>query len=315
MCTVEEAGPPEAASRRDKERVALQVPAPFDYERASSVDHALALLEEHGPGARLLAGGHSLLPMMKLRLAVPDVVIDIDPLAAELGYVRESDDGGEIRIGAMTRHRDLLESGLLADRLQIFTDAERVIADPVVRSRGTIGGALCQADPSEDLSAVCAAVGAEMVIQGTGGRRTLGMHEFHCGPYETAVAPAEMLVEIRVPVRDASGSAYEKVDRRAGDWAVVAAGAAVEIADGVIARAGIALAACGGDITSAEAEAALAGAAPTDEAFAHAGGLAAEACSPVTDQRGSADYKRHVAGVLVERVLRRAADRALGEAV
>ena len=278
------------------------------------MDHALALLEEYGPGARLLAGGHSLLPMMKLRLAVPEVVIDIDPLAAELGYVRESDDGAEIRIGAMTRHRDLLESGLLAERLQIFTDAERVIADPVVRSRGTIGGALCQADPSEDLSAVCAAVGAEMVIQGTDGRRIIGMHEFHRGPYETAVAPAEMLVEVRVPVRNGSGSAYEKVDRRAGDWAVAAAGAALEIADGVVARAGIAVAACGGDITSAEAEAALAGAAPTDEAIAQAGRLAADACAPVTDQRGSADYKRHVAGVLVERVLRRAADRALGKA-
>ena len=293
------------------ERVVLQVPAPFDYERAVSVEHAIALLEEFGPGARLLAGGHSLLPMMKLRLAVPDVVIDIDPLAADLGYVREQD--GEIRIGAMTRHRDLLESGLLAQRLQIFTDAERVIADPVVRNRGTIGGALCQADPSEDLSAVCAAVGARMVIQGSGGRRVIGMDEFHRGPYETAVAPAEMLVEIRVPAPAGAGSAYEKVDRRAGDWAVVAAGAAVEIAAGTIVRAGIALAAAGGDITSADAEASLAGEAPSDKAFARAAALAAAACRPVSDQRGSAEYKRHVAGVLTERVLRRAAARAVGE--
>jgi carbon-monoxide dehydrogenase medium subunit len=300
------------ARERAVERVVLQVPAPFDYERATSVEHALALLEELGPGARLLAGGHSLLPMMKLRLAVPEYVIDIDPLAGELGYIREAE--GEIRIGAMTRHRDLLESDLLAGRLSIFTDAERVIADPVVRSRGTIGGALCQADPSEDLSAVCAAVGARMVIRGTGGRRVIGMREFHRGPYETAVAPAEMLVEIRVPVRDGCGSAYEKVDRRAGDWAVVAAGASVEIADGAIVRAGIALAAAGGDITSAGAEAALAGAAPSDEAFARAAALAAAACSPVSDQRGSADYKRHVAGVLTERVLRRSAARALGGA-
>src|SRR5215213_1386386 len=149
----------------------LQVPAPFDYERATSVDHALALLVEHGPGARLLAGGHSLLPMMKLRLAVPEIVIDIDPLAAELGYVEE--DGGEVRIGAMTRHRDLLESGLLGRRLAIFTDAERVIADPVVRNRGTIGGALCQADPSEDLSAVCAAVKAQLVIRSRTGERVV----------------------------------------------------------------------------------------------------------------------------------------------
>ena len=293
------------------ERVVLQVPAPFDYERAVSVEHAITLLEEYGPGARLLAGGHSLLPMMKLRLAVPAVVIDIDPLAGDLGYVREQD--GEIRIGAMTRHRDLLESDLLARRLAIFTDAERVIADPVVRNRGTIGGALCQADPSEDLSAVCAAVGARMVIQGSGGRRVIGMREFHRGPYETAVAPAEMLVEIRVPAPAGAGSAYEKVDRRAGDWAVVAAGAAVEIAAGTIVRAGIALAAAGGDITSADAEASLAGEAPSDKAFARAAALAAAACRPVSDQRGSAEYKRHVAGVLTERVLRRAAARAVGE--
>jgi aerobic carbon-monoxide dehydrogenase medium subunit len=292
-------------------RIELQVPAPFDYERAVSVEHAIALLEELGPGARLLAGGHSLLPMMKLRLAVPDVVVDIDQLADELGYIREED--GEVRIGAMTRHRDLLESELLARRLQIFPDAERVIADPVVRNRGTIGGALCQADPSEDLSAVCAAVGATMVIQGGGGRRIIGMREFHRGPYETAVAPAEMLVEIRVPVRDGAGSAYEKVDRRAGDWAVVAAGAAVEVAGGAIVRAGIALAAAGGEITSTAAEESLVGAAPSDEAFARAAALAAEACRPVSDQRGAAEYKRHVAGVLTERVLRRAATRATAE--
>src|SRR3954469_24585747 len=150
-------------------RSSLQVPAPFGYERATSVEHALALLEELGPEARLLAGGHSLLPMMKLRIAAPEYVIDIDPLAEQLGYVSEHD--GELRIGAMTRHNDLLESPLLADG--IFSDAERVIADPVVRNRGTIGGALCQPDPSEDLSAVCAAVGATLVIRGTKGERVV----------------------------------------------------------------------------------------------------------------------------------------------
>ena len=201
----------------------MQVPAPFEYERATSVEEALELLTQLGPDARLLAGGHSLLPMMKLRLATPAYLIDIDPLADELGYISEHD--GEVRIGAMTRHRALLESELLASRLAIFTDAERVIADPVVRNRGTIGGALCQADPSEDLSAVCAAIGAQMVVRGLGGERVLGMDEFHRGPYQTAVGPAEMLIEIRVPLREASGSAYEKVDRRVGDWAVAAAGA------------------------------------------------------------------------------------------
>ncbi len=287
----------------------LQVPAPFGYERATSVEHALALLEEHGPEARLLAGGHSLLPMMKLRIAAPEYVIDIDPLAGELGYIRER--AGEVRIGAMTRHKALLDSDPLHARLAIFRDAERVIADPVVRNRGTIGGALCQADPSEDLSAVCAAVEAELVIRSSAGERVVGMQDFHRGPYETAVGPAEMLVEIRVPAPEHAGSAYMKVDRRVGDWAVVAAGASVALAaDGTIARAGVAVAAAGGDITSKDAEAALAGERPSERLFAHAAALAAAGCEPVTDQRGSAEYKRHVAGVLVERVLTRAAARA-----
>jgi aerobic carbon-monoxide dehydrogenase medium subunit len=288
----------------------VQVPAPFEYERATSVEHALELLARLGPDARLLAGGHSLLPMMKLRLAAPEYLIDIDPLAAELGYVEERD--GEVRIGAMTRHRELLESELLRDRLAIFTDAERVIADPVVRNRGTIGGALCQADPSEDLSAVCAAVQARMVIRGPGGgERVLGMRDFHRGPYTTAVGPHEMLTEIRVPLHDAAGSAYEKVDRRVGDWAVAAAGASVALAeDGTVERAGIALAAVGAEVTSAKAEDALAGRQPSGELVAEAARLAAEHCSPTTDQRGSAEYKRHVAAVLAERALARAAERA-----
>jgi aerobic carbon-monoxide dehydrogenase medium subunit len=306
--------------RRAAKEGVLQVPAPFGYERATSVEHALALLEQLGPESRLLAGGHSLLPMMKLRLAAPEYVIDIDPLAGELGYVRERD--GELRIGAMTRHRALLESELLADRLAIFTDAERVIADPVVRNRGTIGGALCQADPSEDLSAVCAAVDAQMVIRFSersgderaargSGERVVGMREFHRGPYETAVGPAEMLVEIRVPLHPDTGSAYEKVDRRVGDWAVVAAGASLQLAQGRIARAGIAVVAAGGDITSPAAEAALLDQPPSDALFAHAAALARAACTPLTDQRGSAEYKRHVVGVLTERVLWRATERAI----
>ena len=290
----------------------MQVPAPFEYARATSVDNAIELLSELGPEARLLAGGHSLLPMMKLRLASPEYLIDIDPLADELGYVTEHDH--EVRIGAMTRHRDLLESGLLAQRLAIFTDAERVIADPVVRNRGTIGGALCQADPSEDLVAACAAVGGEMVIRGLAGDRVLGMGEFYRGPYRTAVGAAEMLVEIRVPLREQSGSAYEKVDRRVGDWAVAAAGAAISLAEGTIASAGIALAAVGArEVTCAKAEELLVGQAPSDELFARAARAAQEACHPVADQRGSAEYKRHVAGVLTERTLRRAVARARAE--
>src|SRR5436305_12579356 len=181
----------------------MQVPAPFDYARATSVEEALALLDRLGPEARLIAGGHSLLPMMKLRLATPEHLIDINPLEGELRYIRE--DGERIHIGALTRHRDLLESNLLARCAPIFFDAEQVIADPPVRNRGTIGGALCQADPAEDLSAVCAALGATAVIRGAAGERVVEMAEFHVGPYETAVGEAEMLIELRIPVRAHGG--------------------------------------------------------------------------------------------------------------
>jgi carbon-monoxide dehydrogenase medium subunit len=289
----------------------MQIPAAFEYERATSVENALELLQARGPEARLLAGGHSLLPMMKLRLAAPECLIDIDPLAGELGYVREQ--GDEVRIGAMTRHRELLESELLAERLAIFTDAERVIADPVVRNRGTIGGALCQADPAEDLSAVCAAVGASLVVRGLDGERVLSMKDFHVGPYETAVGDAEMLVEIRVPLDAGAGSAYHKVERRVGDWAVAASGVAVRLEGGSIAQAGIALTAVGGGVTSDRAQAALVGQAPSEEAFAAAADLAAEDCSPTTDQRGSEEYKRHLARELTLRALRSATARALRE--
>jgi carbon-monoxide dehydrogenase medium subunit len=289
----------------------MQIPAAFEYERATSVESALELLRARGPEARLLAGGHSLLPMMKLRLAAPEYLIDIDPLAEELGYIREVD--SEVRIGAMTRHRELLESELLADRLAIFTDAERVIADPVVRNRGTIGGALCQADPAEDLSAVCAAVKARLVIRGLDGERVLTMPEFHRGPYETAVGDAEMLVEIRVPLPAGAGSAYEKVERRVGDWAVAASGAALRLEGGTIAEAGIALTAVGGGVTCERAEASLVDQMPIEDAFAAAADRAAADCSPTADQRGSAEYKRHLARELTLRALRSAAARALRE--
>jgi carbon-monoxide dehydrogenase medium subunit len=293
----------------------VQVPAPFEYERATSVDHALELLRQLGPEARILAGGHSLLPMMKLRLATPGYLIDIDGLADELGYIREigppTQPTHEIRIGAMTRHRELLQSPLLAERVAIFTDAERVIADPVVRNRGTIGGALCQADPSEDLGAVCSAIGAQTVVRGLDGDRVLDIDDFHRGPYQTAVADDEMLLEIRVPLRSRAGSAYEKVDRRVGDWAVAAAGAALSLDDdGVVAEAGVALAAVGAHIACAQARDELIGRAPTHDVLERAGAAAAAACSPVADQRGSAEYKRHVAGVLTVRALQRSVARA-----
>ena len=168
----------------------MQTPAAFEYERATSVEGAIASLQRLGPEARVIAGGHSLLPMMKLRLANPEHLIDINDLT-ELAYIREED--GEIRIGALTRHVDLLKSELLAERFPLFRDAEKVIADPVVRNRGTIGGSLCQADAAEDLSAVCTAAKAQVVIRGADGERVVGMDDFHVGPYMTAVGDGEML--------------------------------------------------------------------------------------------------------------------------
>jgi carbon-monoxide dehydrogenase medium subunit len=289
----------------------MQVPAPVDYERATSVEDALALLERYGPEARLIAGGHSLLPMMKLRLARPEVVIDINDVT-ELATIKV--EGDALVIGAMVRHRELLESAVAGEHYRILHDAERVIADPIVRNRGTVGGSICQADPSEDLSAVFSALKAEAVIRSSSGTRTVPMAEFHQGPYTTAVGPAEILTEVRVPIRPGTGSAYEKVERRAGDWAIVAAGAFLTLADGRIIDAGIGLAAVGAPHFGAtDAEEALRGAAPDDAAFAEAARLAAAGCRPVSDQRGPEDYKRHLVEELTHRALRRSAARAIGQ--
>ena len=291
----------------------MQTPAPFGYERASSVEGAIASLERLGPEARVIAGGHSLLPMMKLRLANPEHLVDINDLA-ELAYIRP--EGDEVRIGALTRHVDLLKSDLLAEQFPVFRDAEEMIADPVVRNRGTIGGSLCQADAAEDLSAVCSALKATIVIRGPEGERTVSMEDFHVGPYMTAVQPGELLTEIRIPRRPGAGSAHEKVERRAGDWAIAAASAAVWVDGSTIADAGIALSAVGlTTIHLSRAEELLRGKAPSDDLFAQAGEIAAEDCAPMADGRGPVDYKRHLAGVLTRRALGRATARALHQEV
>ncbi|MBO0819666.1 MAG: xanthine dehydrogenase family protein subunit M [Nocardiopsaceae bacterium] len=295
----------------------MQVPAAVEYEKATSVDHALALLARYGPVARILAGGHSLIPMMKLRLVQPEVLVDVNGLDG-LSYI-DLDGAGTLRIGALTRHADLLASDLAGEHFAILHDAERVIADPIVRNWGTIGGSLCQADPSEDLSAAFAAMKGSMVIRGSDGTREVSAREFHTGPYETVIGPAEMLTEIRLPVHRGGGSAYLKVSRRAGDWPVGAAGAAVWLSpeggpeERVIADAGIGLAALGArHFVAAEAEEFLLGRPPTDEVLARAGEIAAGHCQPVTDQRGPADYKRHLAAELTTRVLRQAVNRGTG---
>ena len=286
----------------------MQTPGPIQYERATSVQNAIELLEKYGPETRILAGGHSLLPMMKLRLANPERLIDINDLD-ELSYIREVD--GEVRIGAMTRHRELLESELLARQFPLFIDAEEMIADPPVRNRGTIGGSLAQADAAEDLSAVCSALKANVVIVGSDGERVVSMDDFHVGPFMTAIQDGQVLTEIRLPVRPRSGSAHEKVERRAGDFAIVAVSAALWLEGGSIADAGVALSAAGATtIHATRSEELLRGKEPTEELFAEAGGLAAEDCSPIADGRGPVDYKRHLAGVLTGRALSRAAERA-----
>ena len=287
----------------------MQTPAPFDYERATSVDGAIAALERLGPDARIIAGGHSLLPMMKLRLANPAYLIDINDLD-ELSYITAT--GDEIRIGALTRHVDLLKSELLAQWFPVFREAEQVIADPVVRNRGTIGGSLCQADAAEDLSAVCAAAKAKVVIRGTGGERVVGLGEFHVGPYMTAVGAGEMVTEVRLPMRAGGGSAHEKVERRAGDFAIAAVSAAVWIDGGTIADVGIGLSAVAPiTVELSRAEELLRGSAPSEQLFEQAGQIASEDCAPTADGRGPADYKRHLAGALTKRALRRATARAL----
>jgi carbon-monoxide dehydrogenase medium subunit len=286
----------------------MQVPAPFVYERATSVDNALELLAKHGPEARLVAGGHSLLPMMKLRFADPTALIDINAIEGLDGIaVVPGSDGDELRLGAMVTHAQLLASDVVARHFPMLTEAERVIADPVVRNKGTVGGSLCQADPAEDLSAAFGALRASVQIIGADGTRTVAVREFHEGPYQTVVGENEMLTEIRVPIRPNGSSAYEKVERRIGDWAIAAAGVAVWLDGGVISEIGIGLAAVDAPhMVAAAAEDAARGQAPSAELVDHVGNLAAEATSPNTDQRGPADYKRHLAGELTKRALRRA---------
>jgi aerobic carbon-monoxide dehydrogenase medium subunit len=288
----------------------MQVPAHVEYERAVSVEHALSLLGR--PETRVVAGGHSLIPMMKLRLAQPELLVDINGLA-ELAFIVK--DGDQLRIGALARHADLLDSKVAGQHFPIFHDAERVVADPIVRLWGTVGGSLCQADPSEDLSAAFAAARATAVIKTSDGERTVPVREFHLGPYETVVGRGELLAEVRVPIRPGTGSAYEKVARRVGDWSIAAAGVVLQLQDGTMKQAGIGLTAVGAEhFVAAEAEDYLRGREASRETFGQAAAIAAEHCHPAADQRGPEDYKRHLVAELTLRALRRAAERAAATA-
>jgi carbon-monoxide dehydrogenase medium subunit len=213
----------------------------------------------------------------------------------------------------MARHNDVLGSAVIAEHFPMLIDAERVIADPVVRNRGTVGGSLCQADPAEDLSAALSALHATATIRGSGGARSVAVRELHVGPYETVVGDAEILTEIRIPIRSGAGSAYEKIERRVGDWAIAAAAVAVWMDGDTITDAGVGLAAVGAEhFVSPGAEAALRGNAPTDEVIDAAAAAARDDADPMTDQRGPAAYKRHLTGELTARAIRRAVARAQG---
>ncbi|MCF6429189.1 MULTISPECIES: xanthine dehydrogenase family protein subunit M [Amycolatopsis] len=264
------------------------IPAQFTYRRVSSVDEALAVVAEHGDDAKLLAGGQSLLPLMKLRFAAPEVVVDIGPLD-ELRYVRA--EGGEIAIGAMSRYHDLHHDPVLAEHAPLLAHVAGEVGDQQVRHRGTIGGSLVHADPAADLPAAVLAVDGVLVARGPDGERRIPAAEFFQGPFETPLAPEELLTEVRIPVQDGAGWAFEKFTRRSIDWAIVGV---------VVAGSAVSLINMGGTPLRATAtEAALADGASAAEAAA----LAAEGTSPADEAHATAEYRQHLARVLTERAL------------
>ncbi|HLB39382.1 MAG TPA: xanthine dehydrogenase family protein subunit M [Actinomycetota bacterium] len=285
------------------------LPSRFEYHRASSIEEALALLDRYGEDAKLLAGGQSLIPLLKLRFAAPEHLIDLNPIA-DLGAISERD--GVLRIGALTRHNDLIRSAVIARGYPVIAAAAPQIADPLVRNLGTIGGSLAHADPAGDLGAVMLAMGASVLLRSSGGERAVGIDEFLVDTFTTTMTPNEVLTEVHVPTPAArSGGAYLKLERKVGDFATVAAAVTLSLDNGSVGRAGIALTGVDAkNVHASDAEASLAGAAPSDEAFAEAGRLAAAAAHPVSDVRGSEAYKRHMIEVYVRRGLSRSLEMA-----
>jgi aerobic carbon-monoxide dehydrogenase medium subunit len=274
------------------------IPAAFDYEVAESLEHAIALLGENERPA-LLAGGHSLVPALKLRLARPGLVVDIGRLD-DLAYVRE--DGDTIAIGALTRYKEVAESELLREHCAIVSDVAGRIGDPQVRHRGTIGGAIAHAAPNGDMSSVVLALDADLVARGPGGERTIAARDFTTGTYQTALAQGEVLVEIRVPKLGSSGWSYERMSRRAQDWATVGVAVVARNGDGTA----IALTSMGAmSLRAVASEEALAGGA----SIADAAALAADGTQPPSDHSGSSDFRRHLARVLTRRALEEASSR------
>jgi len=286
------------------------IPAPFDYHRPASLEEAIGLLTKHGAQAKLLSGGMSLLPTLKLRLGSFAHLVDINRIPG-LDGIRE--EGGFLRIGAMTRQAALERSELIRKKYPILADAVPLIADPLVRNRGTVGGNVANGDPANDQPAIMIALGATLVARGPKGERTIAANKFYTGLYETALARDEILTEIRVPMPPArSGGAYQKLKRKTGDFAVAAVAVQLALdAKGAVASAGIALTNAGPTpLEAADAARFLAGKTPDAKTIAEAAKMAAARSNPSADHRGSIEYKKEMARVLAARALQTAFERA-----
>jgi len=278
-------------------------PAPFEYYRSASIDETLSLLAEHGGDARILAGGQSLIPAMRFRLARPSVLVDINGLA-ELSYLREQD--GALAIGALTRDAALETSSLIGSAYALLADTSALVADPVVRQSGTVVGSLCHNDPAGDWGVAALAARAQIVVRGAAGTRVVSIDDFLVDSFTTAVAEGEMALEVRFPTPPprTSGS-YQKIERKVGDFATASAAAQVTLdANGAIADAGVAIGAAGPSATRVkDAELLLRGAKPTKELIRAAADAARTIADPAADNRGSVEFKKDMAGVLVGRAL------------
>ena len=285
------------------------LPSRFEYHRAATLEETLQLLGTHGDDAKVLAGGQSLIPMMKLRFANPEHLVDINHVSGLAG-IEERD--GQLHIGALTRYRDVIASDLISAKYPTIARAVPQIADPLIRNLGTVGGSLAHADPAGDMGSVMLALGASVVLTNAGGEREVPIADFLVDTFTTSIEPNELLTAIRVPQAQArSGGDYLKLERKVGDWATVAVAVALTLSNGSIGRAGIALTGVGlKNLQATEAETSLAGAEPTEEAFAEAGRLAAAASHPVSDVRGPEEYKRHMVDVYVRRGLAHALETA-----
>jgi carbon-monoxide dehydrogenase medium subunit len=284
------------------------IPAQFDYVAPSTVEEALQALAQHGDDAKIMGGGQSLLPVLRMRLNAPEVVIDLGRIDSLRGV---RDDGDAIVIGAMTQHSVVGSDPLVAEHAALISKAIEHLADAQIRHRGTFGGALAHADPAGDLGAPALALGAQFVIAGSGGSRTVGADEFFVDLFETAIGEDEILTEVRIPKHTGWGAHYEKFVRVAHQWAIVAVAAAVRVEGGNIAEARIGLTNMGSTPIRARAvEDALVGQAATADGVRAAAERAAEGTSPPSDLNGDADYRRHLAGVLTRRAVLAAAGAA-----